>query len=105
MQAVVVIPTNDASVTACHGSPKTQNIQDAVTHAQSSKPMACRATEQVPPVRKQRPVAHRLPIMRLLSRATGVDARRKISHSRASHSEAATIFALHLATKIRKVLH
>jgi len=78
-QVVVVIPTNDASVTACYGSPKTQNIQDALTHAQSSEPLARCASEQVLSVRKQRPLAHRLPIVRLLPQSTGVDARKQVT--------------------------
>ena len=68
----------DALLTRTHGSPKTQNIQNAVTHAQSSEPLARGAAEQVPPVRKQRPVAHCLPVVRLLPRATGFDARRQM---------------------------
>jgi hypothetical protein len=32
----------------------------------------------VSPVRKQHPVTHRLPIVRLLPRATGVDARKQM---------------------------
>jgi len=61
-------------MTACHGSPKTQNIQDAIAHAQSGTPLACSASQQVPPVRKHRSLAHRLPVVRLLPRTTGVDA-------------------------------
>jgi hypothetical protein len=71
-----------AFITACHGSPKTQNIQNAVTHAQSGKPLARGAAEQVPPVRKQRPITHRLPIVRLLPRATGFDARSEVALKR-----------------------
>ncbi len=67
-----------AFIAACHGSPETQNIQNAVTHAQSGKPLACRAAQQVSPVRKQRPVTHRLPIVRLLPWATGADARKQM---------------------------
>ena len=68
----------DALLTRTHGSPKTQNIQNAVTHAESSEPLAWRTIEQMSPVRKHHPVAHRLPIVRLLPRATGVDARKQI---------------------------
>jgi hypothetical protein len=68
-----------ALVTRTHGSPKTQNIQDAVTHAQSSEPLARRATEQVSPMRKYGPVPRRLPILRLLPRAAGLDARKQIA--------------------------
>jgi len=68
----------DALLTRTHGSPKTQNIQNAVTHAQSSEPLACAASEQMSPVRKQRPVAHCLSIVRLLPRSTGIDARGQI---------------------------
>jgi len=56
-----------------------QNIQNAVTHAQSSESLARRTIEQVSPVRKHSAVAHRLPIVRLLPRATGVDARKQIA--------------------------
>jgi len=56
-----------------------QNIQNAVTHAQSSESLARRASEQMFPVRKHSAVAHRLPIVRLLPRATGVDARKQVA--------------------------
>jgi len=68
----------NALLTPTHGSPKTQNIQNAVTHAQSSESLARAASEQVFPVRKQRPVAHCLSIVRLLPRSAGVDPRRKV---------------------------
>jgi hypothetical protein len=70
----VVFPSEYAFVAACHGSPKTQNIEDAVTHAQGGEPLACSASEQMSPVRKHRSLAHRLPVVRLLPRATGADA-------------------------------
>jgi hypothetical protein len=79
MQALVVIPTNDALVSACHGSPKTQNIKDAITHAESSKPLARFAAKQMSAVRKQPAIAHRLPILRLLSRAAGLDVRKQVT--------------------------
>ena len=73
MQELVVNPTNDALISACHGSPKTQNIKDAIAHAESGKPLARLAAEQMSAVRKQRAVAYRLPIVRLLPRPPGID--------------------------------
>jgi hypothetical protein len=58
---------------AFNGSPKTQNIKDAIAHAESGKPLARLAAEQMPAVRKQRAFAHRLSVLRLLSRAPGID--------------------------------
>ena len=55
-----------------------QNIQNAVTHAQSSESLARAASEQMSPVRKQRPVAHCLSVVRLLPRSAGVDARGEV---------------------------
>jgi len=63
-----------ALVMRTHGSSKTQNIQDAVTHAQSGEPLACSASEQMSPVREHRSLAHRLPVVRLLPRAASADA-------------------------------
>jgi hypothetical protein len=76
---MVVFSANDALVSACHGSSKTQNIEDAIAHAESSKPLARLAAEQVPAVREQRAVAHRLSVLRILSRPAGTDARGQIS--------------------------
>jgi hypothetical protein len=36
---------NDALVSACHGSTKTENIKDAVAHAESREPLARRAAQ------------------------------------------------------------
>jgi hypothetical protein len=72
--STLFLPSEYASVAPHHGSPQTQNIQNAVAHAQSSEPLACCTTQQMPTVWKQRSVAYCLPIVRLLSRATGVDA-------------------------------
>jgi hypothetical protein len=72
-QALVVISTNDALVSACHGSSKTQNIKNAIAHAESGKPLARLAAKQMPAVRKQRAIARRLPIVRLLPRPSGPD--------------------------------
>jgi hypothetical protein len=74
----IVFFSKYAFIAACHGSPKTQNIKDAIAHAQSGKPLARRAAQQMPPVWKQPAFAHRLRIVRLLSRATGVDARKQM---------------------------
>jgi len=41
----VVFFSLHALVTACHGSPETQNIQDAIAHAQSGEPVACSASQ------------------------------------------------------------
>jgi len=66
-------------VSACHGSPKTQNIKDAIAHTQSGKPLARGAAQQMPAVREQRAIAHRLSIVRLLPRAPGVDVGRQVT--------------------------
>jgi len=68
-----------ALVAACHGSPKTQNIKDAIAHAESGKPLARVAAQQMSAVREQRAIAHRLPILRLLSRATGPDVGKQVT--------------------------
>jgi hypothetical protein len=77
-QALVVIPTNDALVNACHGSPKTQDIKDAIAHAESGKPLARFATQQMPTVREQPAFARRLSIVWLLPWPPGVDARKQM---------------------------
>ena len=69
----IVFLSKYAFISACNGSPKTQNIKDAIAHAESGKPLARGAAQQMPTVREQRAIAHRLSIVRLLSRATGVD--------------------------------
>jgi hypothetical protein len=97
-------------VSVCHGSPKTQNIKDAIAHAESGKPLACGAAQQMSTVREQRAIAHRLPIVRLLPWATGVDARKQIRRyalKAAATKNALTffIFILHSGTKVRKVSH
>jgi hypothetical protein len=62
-----------------NGSPKTQNIKDAIAHAESGKPLARVAAQQMSAVWKQLAIAHRLPILRLLSRATGPDVGRQVT--------------------------
>src|SRR4029453_8029693 len=91
--ARLVFQTRDALVTRTHGSPKTQNIKDAIAHAESGKPLARGATQQMPAVRKQRAIAHRLPIVRLLPWPPGFNAGREVAVAdlcQASRSEAAT---------------
>jgi hypothetical protein len=39
-EPVIVFWCSYALVSACHGSPKTQNIKDAIAHAESGKPLA-----------------------------------------------------------------
>jgi hypothetical protein len=78
-QALVVIPTNDALVSACNGSSKTQNIKDAIAHAESGKPLARVAAQQMSAVREQRAVAHRLPILRLLPWPPGLDVGKQVT--------------------------
>ena len=68
-----------ALVSACHGSPKTQNIKDAIAHAESGKPLARVAAQQMSAVRKQPAIAHRLPIVRLLPWPTGPDVGRQVT--------------------------
>jgi hypothetical protein len=68
-----------AFVAACHGSPKTQNIKDAIAHAESGKPLARVAAQQMSAVRKQPAIAHRLPIVRLLPWPTGLDVGRQVT--------------------------
>ena len=79
MQALVVIPTNDALVSACNGSSKTKNIKDAIAHAESGKPLARVAAQQMSAVRKQPSIAHRLPIVRLLPWPTGLDVGKQVT--------------------------
>jgi hypothetical protein len=64
---------------AFNGSPKTQNIKDAIAHAEGGKPLACVAAQQVPAMREQRAIAHRLPIVRLLPRPPGPDVGKQVS--------------------------
>ena len=78
-EAVIVFWCSYALVSACHGSSKTQNIKDAIAHAQSGEPLARLAAEQMPAVRKQRAIAHRLSIVRLLPRPPGPDVGREIT--------------------------
>jgi len=66
-ETAIVFWCSYAFVSACDGSPKTQDIKNAIAHAQSGKPLACLAAEQMSAVRKQRTIAHRLSIVRLLS--------------------------------------
>jgi hypothetical protein len=66
-------------VSACHGSPKTQNIKDAIAHAESGKPLARVAAQQMSSVRKQPAIAHRLPIVRLLPWPAGLDVGRQVT--------------------------
>jgi len=68
-----------AFVAACHGSPETQNIEDALAHTQSGEPLARGAAEQMSTVREYGPVAHRLSVVRLLPRTTGIDPRKQIA--------------------------
>jgi hypothetical protein len=67
-----------ALVSACNGSSKTQNIKDAIAHAESGKPLARVAAQQMSAVRKQLAVAHRLSIVRLLPWPSGADARKQM---------------------------
>src|SRR5207244_9192125 len=62
-----------------NGSPKTQNIKDAIAHAESGKPLARLAAKQMPTVWEQRAVAHRLPIVRLLPWPPGPDVGRQVT--------------------------
>ena len=75
----IVFLSKYALVSACHGSPKTQNIKDAIAHAESGKPLARVAAKQMSAVRKQSAIAHRLPIVRLLPWPTGLDVGRQVT--------------------------
>jgi hypothetical protein len=46
-EAGIVFWCSYAYVSACHGSPKTQNIKDAIAHAESGKPLARLAAKQM----------------------------------------------------------
>jgi hypothetical protein len=70
---------NDALVSACHGSPKTQNIKDAIAHAQSGKSLARLAAQQMSAVREQPAFAHRLPIVRLLPWPPGANVGKQVT--------------------------
>src|SRR6058998_2735805 len=74
----VVFDTNRAFIAACHGSPKTQNIENAAAHAQSGEPLACSAPKQMPAMWQHCRFAHCMSIVRVLPCATGVDARRQV---------------------------
>jgi hypothetical protein len=77
-ETAIVFWCSYAFVSACDGSPKTQDIKNAIAHAQSGKPLACLAAEQMSAVRKQRTIAHRLSIVRLLSWPPGPDVGRQV---------------------------
>jgi len=49
-----------------YGSSKTQNVEDAIAHTQGIASLAGAADEQMFAMRKQRRLAHRLPVVRLL---------------------------------------
>jgi len=66
-------------VNACHGSPETQNFEDALAHAQSGKPLACAGAQQMSAMRERYSLAYCVSIVRLLPRATGVNARGQIA--------------------------
>jgi len=70
---------SDFLLSYSNGSSKTQNIKDAIAHAQGGKPLARLAAEQMPAVRKQRALAHRLSIVRLLPWPPGPDVGRQIA--------------------------
>ncbi len=74
----VVFDTNRAFIAACHGSTKTQNIENAAAHAPSGEPLACSAPKQMPAVWQHCRLAHCMSIVRVLPCTTGVDARRQV---------------------------
>jgi|GEM_PF-2226277 len=78
----VVFSAKYAFVTTAHGSSKTKNIKDAIAHTKGGKPLARLAAYQMPAVREQCAAAHRLPIMRVLPRPPGADARRQVSRKK-----------------------
>jgi len=49
-----------------YGRPQTENLEDAVAHAQSGQPVACPTARQVRAMWQHRALAHRLPFLRLL---------------------------------------
>jgi len=75
----IVFLSKYAFISACNGSPKTQNIKDAIAHAESGKPLARVAAQQMSAVRKQLAVAYRLSIVRLLPWPSGVDVGRQVT--------------------------
>jgi hypothetical protein len=68
-----------ALVSACHGSPKTQNVKNAIAHPESGKPLARLAAKQMPAMREQRTVARCLPILRVLPRPPSLDIGRQVT--------------------------
>ena len=59
--AAVVFLEFPAFVVGSYGSPKTQNLEDAIAHAQGGQPLARAAADQMPAMRQLRGLAHRLP--------------------------------------------
>ncbi len=74
----VVFLQKRAFIAACHGSSKTKDFEDAITHAQGGEPMARAAIEQVPAMRQHGSVAHRMSELRILQIAAGPDGRGQI---------------------------
>ena len=61
-----------------HGSSKTKDLEDAITHAQGGQPLARAAVEQVPAMRQHGSVAHSVSELRILQIAAGPDGRGQI---------------------------
>src|SRR5450759_3069869 len=68
-----------AFVIGSYGSPETQNIENAVAHAQSIPPLATAAAQQMPAMRQRRGVAYGLHFLRLLQRTPGPHRRRRLT--------------------------
>jgi hypothetical protein len=75
----VVFRRNSALLRAHHGSSKTPNIENADALAQSGQCLACVRPEQVCAMRQRRPRTHRLPVVRVLSRAPGPHDQRRVT--------------------------
>ena len=74
----VVFLQKRAFIAACHGSSKTKDLEDAITHAQGGQPLARAAVEQVPAMRQRGSVAHGVSKLRILQIAADPDGRGQI---------------------------
>lgn len=74
----LVFRENSAFLFRSYGSSKTQNLEDAPSHAEGVASLAGTPVKQVPSVREQRPFAYRLPILWLLQGPAGLDGRRRV---------------------------
>jgi hypothetical protein len=70
------------SFAACHGSPKTQNLKNAIALTQGSESLACGASKQMSTMWQHRSFARSLSVVRLLQGTTGPHHQRKVIRER-----------------------